>query len=164
MGEPRLADDAKSVAVAEETVEVLLQTTQGNIVLELYPGRTPLTVENFLQYVRDGQYDNTVVYRIESFLIQMGSKKPDLYDKPKRPPIQNEADKGLKNERYTVGMARWGRIPPTPSTTSTPRPTRISITAKRPKRVGVMSSSARWWKACTWSTRSRRFPPKKSGG
>ncbi len=93
---------------AEETVEVLLQTTKGNIVLELYPERTPITVKNFLQYVRDGHYDNTVVYRIESFLIQMGSKKPDLYDKPKRPPIENEADKGLKNERYTVGMARWG--------------------------------------------------------
>lgn len=93
---------------AEETIEILLQTTQGNIVFELYPKRTPITVENFLQYVRDGHYDNTVVYRIESFLIQMGSKKPDLSDKPKRPPIENEADKGLKNERYTVGMARWG--------------------------------------------------------
>lgn len=93
---------------AAQPVHVVLETSRGDIVLELEPGKAPKTVKNFLGYVRSGHYDGTVVYRIESFLIQMGSKTPDLRDKPVGEPIENEAKNGLKNIRGAVGMARWG--------------------------------------------------------
>ena len=100
-----------SVSVAQDAgsdpVRVALETSKGRIVLELYPDKAPKTVENFLQYVRDGHYDNTIVYRVESYLIQAGSQTPALRSREARDPIENEADNGLKNKRGTVGMARW---------------------------------------------------------
>jgi peptidyl-prolyl cis-trans isomerase B (cyclophilin B) len=86
---------------------VELKTSAGPIVIELYPDKAPATVENFLRYVRDGHYNGTVFHRvINGFMIQGGGFEPGLKQKPTREPIKNEADNGLKNEPYTVAMAR----------------------------------------------------------
>lgn len=98
---------AASPAATAESPRVVIETTMGDVVLELYPDRTPVTVKNFLTYVRDGHYDGTLVYRVTDFLVQAGSINPDGSSRPTRDPIPNEADAGLKNERGTVGMARY---------------------------------------------------------
>ncbi len=86
---------------------VKLTTTMGDIVLELYADKAPATVENFLQYVKDGYYNGTVFHRvINGFMIQGGGMDANLKQKATRAPIKNEADNGLKNELYTVAMAR----------------------------------------------------------
>jgi peptidyl-prolyl cis-trans isomerase B (cyclophilin B) len=86
---------------------VKLTTTHGPIVLALDEAKAPLTVENFLQYVRNGHYDGTVFHRvIPGFMIQGGGFEPGMRQKPTGTPVQNEADNGLKNKRYTVAMAR----------------------------------------------------------
>ena len=86
---------------------VILHTTRGDITLELDAAKAPKTVANFLQYVRDGHYDNTVFHRvIDGFMIQGGGFAPGMTQKPVRAPIANEAGNGLKNKRYTVAMAR----------------------------------------------------------
>ncbi|MFW6236621.1 MAG: peptidylprolyl isomerase, partial [Desulfovibrionales bacterium] len=87
----------------EERPMVKLETTMGEIVLELYPEKAPKTVENFLQYVRDGFYDGTIFHRvIGNFMIQGGGFEADMTQKPTREPVENEADNGLKNEPYTI--------------------------------------------------------------
>ncbi|MEU1007576.1 peptidylprolyl isomerase [Streptomyces sp. NPDC005890] len=87
------------------TVE--LNTNFGRIVLELNDAEAPKTVENFLSYVRSGHYDGTIFHRvINGFMIQGGGFTPDMAQKPTQAPIQNEADNGLKNNNYTVAMAR----------------------------------------------------------
>jgi peptidyl-prolyl cis-trans isomerase B (cyclophilin B) len=92
---------------AAKTDRVKLSTTMGDIILELYPDKAPATVENFLQYVKDGYYNGTVFHRvINGFMIQGGGMDADLKAKPTRPSIKNEADNGLKNEPYTIAMAR----------------------------------------------------------
>ena len=89
---------------------VHLETSLGNIVLELDPQAAPKTVENFLRYVRDGFYNGTVFHRvIKGFMIQGGGLTADMQRKPTREPISNEADNGLKNQRGTVAMARTNR-------------------------------------------------------
>ena len=86
---------------------VKLQTSQGDIVLELAADKAPKTVENFLQYVRTRHYDGTIFHRvIDGFMIQGGGFTPDMVQKPTRPPVQNEANNGLKNTPLTVAMAR----------------------------------------------------------
>ncbi len=91
----------------QKPVRVKLVTSMGDIVLELYPDKAPATVANFLQYVKEGHYNGTVFHRvINGFMIQGGGLDADLNPKPTRPPIQNEADNGLKNEPYTIAMAR----------------------------------------------------------
>jgi peptidyl-prolyl cis-trans isomerase A (cyclophilin A) len=86
---------------------VKLATSLGDIVIELDRAKAPRTVDNFLQYVRDHQYDGTVFHRvIDGFMIQGGGFTPDLREKPTRPPIALETSGGLKNERGTVAMAR----------------------------------------------------------
>jgi peptidyl-prolyl cis-trans isomerase B (cyclophilin B) len=86
---------------------IVLHTSHGAITLELDAENAPKTVENFLQYVRDGHYDNTVFHRvIDGFMIQGGGMEPGMKQKPTRAPIANEAGNGLKNRRYTVAMAR----------------------------------------------------------
>ena len=86
---------------------VILHTSHGDITLELDAGNAPATVANFLQYVRDGHYDNTVFHRvIDGFMIQGGGMEPGLKQKPTRAPVANEATNGLKNKMYTVAMAR----------------------------------------------------------
>lgn len=86
---------------------VVLQTSKGTIELELYPDKAPVTVKNFLEYVKKGHYDGTVFHRvIPDFMIQGGGFTPDLAEKPTGAPIKNEADNGLKNDRGTIAMAR----------------------------------------------------------
>jgi cyclophilin family peptidyl-prolyl cis-trans isomerase len=92
---------------AGSSPRVVIETTLGDVVVELYPDRTPVTVENFLTYAREGHYDGTIVYRVTGFLIQAGSTNPDFSRRPTRDPIPNEADASLRNERGTVGMARY---------------------------------------------------------
>ncbi|MDR0457862.1 MAG: peptidylprolyl isomerase [Burkholderiaceae bacterium] len=82
-------------------------TTDGDFVVELYPDQAPRTVANFLQYVRDKQYDGTIFHRvIKTFMIQGGGYDIHYQEKPTRAPIKNEADNGLKNTPYTIAMAR----------------------------------------------------------
>jgi peptidyl-prolyl cis-trans isomerase B (cyclophilin B) len=86
---------------------VKLHTTHGTITLELDVERAPETAKNFLQYVKDGHFDNTVFHRvIDGFMIQGGGFEPGMRQKPTRPPVKNEADNQLKNAAYTVAMAR----------------------------------------------------------
>ena len=86
---------------------IKLETTLGTIELKLDPNAAPATVQNFLQYVRDGHYDNTVFHRvIQGFMIQSGGFASGMKQKATRPPIANEANNGLANQRYTVAMAR----------------------------------------------------------
>ncbi len=90
---------------------ITLNTSKGPIAVELFADRAPKSVDNFLQYARDGDYDGTVFHRvIPGFMVQGGGFTPDLQQKPTRDPIQNEADNGLKNERGTLAMARTGDI------------------------------------------------------
>jgi peptidyl-prolyl cis-trans isomerase B (cyclophilin B) len=86
---------------------VLLTTNHGNIKLELEAEKAPKTVENFLDYVRSGHYDGTIFHRvIDGFMIQGGGFEPGMKQKPTNDPVENEAKNGLKNEPYTVAMAR----------------------------------------------------------
>jgi peptidyl-prolyl cis-trans isomerase A (cyclophilin A) len=94
-------------ATAADAPKVKLSTSAGDIVLELYPDKAPKSVENFLRYVRDKHYDNTVFHRVmDGFMIQGGGFTADLQQKPTRAPIALEASNGLKNDRGTIAMAR----------------------------------------------------------
>lgn len=94
-------------AALADNPKVLIQTTQGPITVELYPDRAPKTVANFLTYVDADFYSGTIFHRvIEGFMIQGGGFGQDLRKKTIRAPIENEADKGLKNRRGTLAMAR----------------------------------------------------------
>ena len=96
-----------STALAQNP-QVELKTSQGNIVVELYAGKAPKTVANFLQYVKDGFYGGTIFHRvIDGFMIQGGGFERDMREKSKtRAPIENEAGNGLKNDVGTLAMAR----------------------------------------------------------
>ena len=86
---------------------ITLKTNMGDIVIELDHEKAPKTCENFEQYVRDGHYDGTIFHRvIDGFMIQGGGMDEDMQEKTTRAPIENEADNGLKNEAYSVAMAR----------------------------------------------------------
>jgi peptidyl-prolyl cis-trans isomerase B (cyclophilin B) len=86
---------------------VKLQTSMGDIVVELDTQKAPATAENFLQYVREGFYDNTIFHRvINGFMVQGGGFEPGMKQKPVRSPVQNEAGNGLQNDAYTIAMAR----------------------------------------------------------
>lgn len=86
---------------------VKLNTSSGEIVLELNPEKAPKTVDNFLQYVRDKHYDGTIFHRVISdFMIQGGGMLPQMQEKSARSPIALEARNGLKNDRGTIAMAR----------------------------------------------------------
>lgn len=86
---------------------VIMSTSKGDIKIELFKDKAPITVENFLAYVNDGFYNGTVFHRvIPNFMIQGGGFTPDFTQKPTKPPIKNEAKNGLKNERGTLAMAR----------------------------------------------------------
>jgi peptidyl-prolyl cis-trans isomerase B (cyclophilin B) len=95
------------VRAEKKPVKVKLATTMGDIVLELYPDKAPVTVDNFVQYVKSGHYDGTIFHRvIDGFMIQGGGLDAKMNEKRTRAPIKNEADNGLKNEPYTIAMAR----------------------------------------------------------
>jgi cyclophilin family peptidyl-prolyl cis-trans isomerase len=102
---------APATPLAESKPRVQLMTTYGPVVVELEPGLAPKTVENFLQYVKDGFYKGTVFHRvIDGFMIQGGGMLENLEEKPTRAPILNEVSQtfkaGLKNSRGTIAMAR----------------------------------------------------------
>jgi peptidyl-prolyl cis-trans isomerase B (cyclophilin B) len=87
--------------------QVVIETSKGIIVIELYPDEAPNTVDNFLRYARWGHYDGTIFHRvIPNFMIQGGGFSPEMKQKLTEMPIDSEADNGLKNDRGTVAMAR----------------------------------------------------------
>lgn len=86
---------------------VLMETSLGSVKVELYPDKAPVTVKNFLGYVKQGFYDGTVFHRvIAGFMVQGGGFSADLKEKPTGKPIKNEAANGLRNDRGTIAMAR----------------------------------------------------------
>ncbi len=88
-------------------MKVELKTNQGTIVLELDAEKAPVTVENFVTYVRDGHYDNTIFHRvIKGFMIQGGGFESGMSQKETRESIQNEANNGLSNDKGSIAMAR----------------------------------------------------------
>jgi len=90
---------------------VVMETSKGTIVIELYPEKAPVSVENFLWYVDNEFYDGLVFHRVmENFMIQGGGMTKDLVRKEGRAPIKNEAKNGLKNDRGTLAMARTNDI------------------------------------------------------
>ncbi len=92
---------------AAQNPKVVLETSMGDITLELYPDKAPATVKNFLTYTDEKFYDGTVFHRVISgFMIQGGGMTADMNEKPTHSPILNEADNGLKNDRGTIAMAR----------------------------------------------------------
>ncbi len=89
------------------TPRVKLQTNFGDMVIALEAEKAPKTVENFLTYAREGFYNGTVFHRvIDGFMVQGGGFEPGLKQKQTHAPVENEANNGLKNERYTLAMAR----------------------------------------------------------
>jgi len=102
------ATAAGSGALAADP-QVDLKTNFGTIRVELYPAKAPKTVANFLQYVKDGHYNGVIFHRvIPNFMIQVGGFEKGMKEKPTRPPIENEAKNGLKNDLGTLAMARTG--------------------------------------------------------
>lgn len=87
--------------------KVLIETSKGNITIELDAENAPISTENFIAYVKDGFYDGTIFHRvIPNFMIQGGGMNPDMSEKPNKGKIQNEANNGLTNDRGTLAMAR----------------------------------------------------------
>jgi cyclophilin family peptidyl-prolyl cis-trans isomerase len=92
---------------ANPNPKVLMKTSMGDITIELYPDKAPITVKNFLSYVDSQKYDGTIFHRvIKGFMIQGGGFTLDFHGIPAKPPIKNEAANGLKNKRGTIAMAR----------------------------------------------------------
>lgn len=90
---------------------IQMETSKGEIILELDAAKAPVTVANFLAYARAGHYDGTVFHRvIKGFMIQGGGLTPDLEEKPVGEPIRNEANNGLKNKTGTIAMARTQEV------------------------------------------------------
>jgi peptidyl-prolyl cis-trans isomerase A (cyclophilin A)/peptidyl-prolyl cis-trans isomerase B (cyclophilin B) len=113
----KLADFCKSLVVlsaaaaapgaAAADLQVDVKTSAGTIRLELHAAKAPKTVENFLQYVKDGHYSGTVFHRvIDGFMIQGGGFDQKFSQKPTRPPVENEAKNGLTNDLGSIAMAR----------------------------------------------------------
>jgi len=91
----------------ERIMAVLLTTNHGNIKIELNAEKAPKTVANFLAYVNEGFYTNTIFHRvIEDFMIQGGGFEKDMKQKPTKTQLENEANNGLKNVKYSIAMAR----------------------------------------------------------
>jgi len=99
---------AGALAAAEApNPQMVLDTSEGVMVIELFPDKAPRSVENIIQYVEDGFYEDTIFHRvIPRFMIQGGGFGQDLVKKPVRAPVANEADNGLKNDRGTIALAR----------------------------------------------------------
>ncbi|GKT12061.1 MAG: peptidyl-prolyl cis-trans isomerase B [Thiomicrorhabdus sp.] len=108
IGALALLMSAASMSHAESKLpQVLIETNQGNITLELYPEKAPITVKNFLTYVDEGFYNGTIFHRvIGNFMIQGGGFDKNLEKKTTHAPITNEADNGLRNSIGTIAMAR----------------------------------------------------------
>jgi peptidyl-prolyl cis-trans isomerase B (cyclophilin B) len=103
------AHAASTPATKGKMKMVKIETNKGTITLQLDAEKAPVTVQNFLDYVNSGFYSNTIFHRvIPNFMIQGGGFEPGLKQKPTKTPIKNEAANGLKNEIYTIAMARTG--------------------------------------------------------
>lgn len=106
------ADSSASASEAESKeafVYVHMKTSMGDIYLELNQEKAPISVENFVQYTKDEAYDGTIFHRVmKNFMIQGGGFEPSMTQRPTREPIKNEWQNGLKNEQYTIAMARLG--------------------------------------------------------
>jgi cyclophilin family peptidyl-prolyl cis-trans isomerase len=90
---------------------ITIKTNHGDISVELFDEKAPISCENFRQYVKDGHFDGTIFHRvIPNFMIQGGGMDENMDSKPTRAPIKNEADNGEKNERGTLAMARTGVV------------------------------------------------------
>ena len=88
---------------------VILTTSMGKIKINLLPEHAPKTVDNFISYVKSGHYNGTIFHRvIDGFMIQGGGFEPGMKQKTSNPPIENEANNGLKNSTYSIAMARTG--------------------------------------------------------
>lgn len=102
-----LVPASSQILAQEDTIEVIMKTSKGDIVIELYPEKTPLTVENFLTYVDEKFYDGTIFHRvIKGFMAQGGGWTTDLVQKAAYEPIRNEAETGLNNRKYTLALGR----------------------------------------------------------
>lgn len=96
---------------AQTNPKVLMKTSKGDITIELFADKAPLTVKNFLSYVDEKFYDGTIFHRvIKGFMIQGGGLTPEFSEKATKPPIKNEAYNGLKNNRGTIAMARFPEV------------------------------------------------------
>ena len=133
----------------------------GAVTLELDEGKAPITVANFLEYVRKGHYNGTVFHRvIPGFMIQGGGFAPSMEQKPTDKEIQNEANNGLKNDQYTIAMARTSA----PHSASAQffinvADTGFPTTNRPPRQAGAMPYLAKLCKAKKWWTRSLASPP-----
>lgn len=104
---PSTPSTTEGTTIMSTSPRVKLQTNQGDIVITLNAEKAPKTVENFINYVNSGFYNGTVFHRvIDGFMIQGGGFEPGLKQKPTQAPIENEANNGLKNDKYTLAMAR----------------------------------------------------------
>ena len=104
MATPSARSDTNAPSAA---IPVIMKTSLGDIEIELNAAKAPISVSNFLAYAESGHYSNTVFHRvIPGFMVQGGGMDAQLQQKPTRPPIKNEADNGLKNQRGTLAMAR----------------------------------------------------------
>jgi peptidyl-prolyl cis-trans isomerase B (cyclophilin B) len=107
VGTATLAQTQTKPNQGKKMSSVKFTTSMGNFTLQLDAEKAPKTVENFLQYVRDGHYTGTIFHRvIGNFMVQGGGFEKGMKQKPTRAPVENEANNGLKNEEYTVAMAR----------------------------------------------------------
>jgi peptidyl-prolyl cis-trans isomerase A (cyclophilin A) len=131
----------------------------GDIVVQLDPAKAPKTVENFLTYVNDKHYDGTVFHRvIDGFMIQGGGFTADMVQKPTKAPIPLEASNGLKNDTYTIAMARTGNPNSATAQFFINVKDNAMLNAPQPDGHGyaVFGKVVRAWR---WSTRSRPWPP-----
>jgi len=98
---------AAAAAAPADPVKVVMKTSKGEITLELYPAKAPITVANFLSYVDAKYYDGLIFHRVDrTFMIQGGGHRPDMAQKVSKPPIKNESQNGLRNARGAIAMAR----------------------------------------------------------
>ena len=108
---PPLLAPAPALTPAQGNPVAVISTSLGDIAIELFKDRAPVSVENFVQYVADGFYPGTIFHRVvPGFMIQGGGYPATLVEKGTRPPIRNEATNGLRNSRGTVGMARQASL------------------------------------------------------
>lgn len=107
--QPVAAQEAQVLKVEAQAPKVKISTSMGDIVVQLDAAKAPKTVENFLSYVKDKHYDGTIFHRVmDGFMIQGGGFTADMQQKPTKAPIQLESGNGLKNQTYTIAMARTG--------------------------------------------------------
>jgi peptidyl-prolyl cis-trans isomerase B (cyclophilin B) len=104
---PSNSTQKQGVTSMSTSPRVKMSTNQGDFVISLNAEKAPKTVANFLAYVKDGFFDGTIFHRvIDGFMIQGGGFEPGLKQKPTKAPVENEANNGLKNNKYTLAMAR----------------------------------------------------------